>query len=90
MRLHANAAVSLKGRWELCRQVLSEERTLTEVAAAAGVSVRCARKWAARDRAEGELGLLDRSSAPRSIPQRPSEQRVQVIAALRRLRFTGP
>jgi transposase InsO family protein len=40
--------------------------------------------------AEGELGLLDRSSAPRSIPHRTSEQRVQMIAALRRLRFTGP
>ncbi len=33
---------------------------------------------------------MDRSSAPRSIPHRTSEQRVQAIAALRRLRFTGP
>src|SRR5207302_408356 len=41
-------------------------------------------------RAEGELGLLDRSSAPESIPHRTSERRVQAIAALRRLRFTGP
>jgi transposase InsO family protein len=44
----------------------------------------------ARYRAEGELGLLDRSSAPRSIPHRTSEQRIEAIAALRRLRFTGP
>jgi hypothetical protein len=43
-----------------------------------------------RYRAEGELGLLDRSSAPSSIPHRTSEERVQAIAALRRLRFTGP
>ena len=43
-----------------------------------------------RYRAQGELGLLDRSSAPRSIPRRTSEQRVQALAALRRLRFTGP
>ena len=63
---------------------------LAEAAEAAGVSVRCARKWVARYRAEGELGLLDRSLAPRSIPHRASEQRVQAIAALRRLRFTGP
>jgi transposase InsO family protein len=90
MRLHANAALSLKGRRELCRRVVEDERTLTEAAEAAGVSVRCARKWVARYRAEGELGLLDRSSAPRSIPHRTSEQRVQAIAALRRLRFTGP
>jgi transposase InsO family protein len=33
---------------------------------------------------------LDRSSAPRSIPHRTEEERVQAIAALRRLRFTGP
>jgi transposase len=46
---------------------------LSEAAEAAEVSVRCARKWVARYRAEGELGLLDRSSAPRSIPHRTSE-----------------
>jgi hypothetical protein len=69
---------------------MSGERTVTEAAEAAEVSVRCARKWVGRYRAEGQLGLLDRSSAPRSIPHRTSEQRVQAIAALRRLRFTGP
>ena len=90
MKLHANAALSLKGRRVLCRRVVERERTLSEAAAAAEVSVRCARKWVARYRNEGELGLLDRSSAPRSIPHRTSEQRVQAIAALRRLRFTGP
>ena len=52
--------------------------------------VRCARKWVGRYRLEGELGLLDRSSAPGSIPHRTSEQRVEAIAALRRVRFTGP
>jgi transposase InsO family protein len=90
MNLHANAALSLKGRRELCRRVVEGERTVSEAAAAAEVSVRCARKWVTRYRQEGELGLWDRSSAPRSIPHRTSEQRVQAIAALRRLRFTGP
>ena len=90
MKLHANAALSLKGRRELCRRVIEGERTLSEAAIAAEVSVRCARKWVGRYRAEGELGLLDRSSAPWSIPHRTSERRVQAIAALRRLRFTGP
>ena len=90
MNLHANAALSLKGRRELCRVVVERERTLTQAAEAAGVSVRCARKWVGRFRAEGELGLLDRSSSPRSIPHRTSDQRVEAIAALRRLRFTGP
>jgi transposase InsO family protein len=90
MNLHANAALSLNKRRDLCRRVVLEGWTLTKAAAAAEVSVRCARKWVGRYRAEGELGLLDRSSTPDSIPHRTSEQRVQAIAALRRLRFTGP
>ena len=90
MKLHANAALSLKGRRELCRRVVEGERTVSEAAEAAEVSVRCARKWVDRYRAEGELGLLDRSSAPHRIPHRIGEQRVQAIAALRRVRFTGP
>jgi transposase InsO family protein len=90
MNLHRNAALSLKGRRELCRRVVEGERTLSEAAAAAEVSVRCARKWVGRYRTDGELGLLDRSSAPHSIPHRTSERRVEAIAALRRLRFTGP
>ena len=52
-----------------------------------------ARKWVGRYRGEGEAGLRDRSSAPHRIPHRTSEQRVAAIAAiaaLRRLRFTGP
>jgi transposase InsO family protein len=70
--------------------VVAGERTLSEAAEAAEVSVRCARKWVERYRAEGELGLLDRSSAPHAVPHRTSEQRTEAIAALRRLRFTGP
>lgn len=90
MKLHANAALSLKGRRQLCQRVIDEQWTVSEAAEAAEVSVRCARKWVGRYRAEGELGLLDRSSAPNSIPHRTSEHRIEAIAALRRLRFTGP
>jgi transposase InsO family protein len=43
-----------------------------------------------RYRAEGEVGLLDRSSAPATVTNRTCERRVAAIAALRRLRFTGP
>jgi transposase InsO family protein len=90
MNLHANAALSLNKRRLLCQRVVDEAWTVTEAAEAAEVSVRCARKWVGRYRVEGESGLLDRSSAPRCIPHRTSEERVQAIAALRRLRFTGP
>jgi transposase InsO family protein len=89
MDLHANAALSLNKRRLLCRRVLDEQWTVTKAAAAAEVSVRCARKWVARYRQDGELGLLDRSSAPRRVANRTPEERVAAIAALRRLRFTG-
>jgi transposase InsO family protein len=90
MNLHANAALSLNRRRLLCERVVDDAWTVTKAAEAAEVSVRCARKWVGRYRAEGQLGLFDRSSAPRRIPHRTSEERVQAIAALRRLRFTGP
>jgi transposase InsO family protein len=90
MDLHANAALSLNKRRLLCRRVVEERWTLAKAAAAAEVSVRCARKWVARYRCDGEFGLLDRSSAPAVVANRTAEDRVQAIAALRRLRFTGP
>ena len=90
MKLHANAALSLNGRRQLARRIVDQDWTVVEAAAAAEVSVRCARKWAGRYRLEGERGLFDRSSAPSRIPHRTPAQRIEAIAALRRLRFTGP
>jgi transposase InsO family protein len=89
MQLHGNAALSVKKRLVLCRRVVEEGWTLTKAAEAAEVSVRTARKWVRRYRAQGEAGLVDRSSTPRRQPTRTAERRVQAIAALRRLRMTG-
>jgi transposase len=89
MKLHGNARLSPKGRLLLCRRVLEGGWSLTAAASAAGVSERTASKWLGRYRAEGELGLVDRSSAPASVPGRTEETRVEVIASLRRLRMTG-
>jgi transposase InsO family protein len=63
--------------------------TLTAAAEAAGVSVRCCRKWVGRYQLQGEAGLLDRSSAPRRVANRTPAERIEVIVALRRLRFTA-
>ncbi len=63
--------------------------TLAAAAAAAGVSLRCARKWVGRYRREGEAGLCDRSSAPRQVANRTPADRVAVIVLLRGLRFTA-
>ena len=90
MKLHANAPLGPKGRAVMVRRVVEDGLTLTEAAGAAGVSVRCAGKWVRRYRTEGESGLLDRSSAPTLVANATPEDRVQAIAALRRLRLTGP
>jgi len=54
MKLHANAALSLKKRLLLARRVVDQGWTLTEAAAAAEVSERTAGKWSGRYRADGE------------------------------------
>ena len=89
MKLHANARLSVKGRELLVDRIENAGWSLTKAAEAAGVSDRTAHKWLARYRAEGPAGLLDRSSAPVVVPNRTDEQRIEVIASLRRLRFTG-
>jgi transposase InsO family protein len=89
MKLHANAALSWSGRRRLVERVVVEGMALRAAAAAAGVSVRCARKWVARYRAEGAAGLADRSSAPRRVANRTPADRVAAIVALRRLRMTA-
>jgi transposase InsO family protein/transposase len=89
MKLHANAALSLTQRRRMVRRVLEQGWSIKAAAAAAETSSRTCGKWVSRYRREGECGLLDRSSAPEQVANRTDEQTVQVIAALRRLRFTG-
>jgi transposase InsO family protein len=89
MKLHANAELSLNKRRRLVERV-EQGWTLTKAAEAAEVSVRTTGKWVGRHRAEGEPGLLDRSSRPHSSPTATPEERVQLIALLRRsTRMTG-
>jgi transposase InsO family protein len=89
MKLHANAALSLKKRRLLVQRVVDEGWSLTKAAEAAEVSEPTARKWVGRYLAEGEAGLLDRSSAAHEVHNRTPEERIGVICALRRLRMTG-
>jgi transposase InsO family protein len=90
MKLHGNAALSLKGRRRMVVAVVEQARSIAEAAEAAGVSYRTCSKWVRRYLAQGEVGLLDRSSAPGRVHNRTDEQTVQLLAALRRLRFTAP
>jgi transposase InsO family protein len=71
-------------------RVLEQGWSIKAAAAAAETSPRTCGKWVSRYRASSESGLLDHSSAPQLVANRTDEQRIQAIAALRRLRFTGP
>jgi transposase InsO family protein len=89
LKLHANARTCPHSRRLAVNRVEVQGWTLAAAAEAAGVSVRTISKWRRRYRAEGEQGLLDRSSAPAQLPLRTGEQRIALIAALRRLRMSG-
>jgi transposase InsO family protein len=89
MRIHANARTCPNSRRLLVRRIEEEGWSLMAAAEAAGISERSARKWRDRWRAEGEEGLLDRSSAPRRVPSRTPQASIEAIAALRRLRMTA-
>ena len=90
MTLHSNARTCPRSRRLLAERVLVEGWSLAVAAEAAGVSERTAWKWVDRFRREGEAGLADRSSAPRSVPGRTPAEREQLIVLLRELRFTSP
>ena len=89
MKLHANAALGPRGRRTMVLRVLERGWSRRQAASAAGVSERTCAKWIRRFLAEGEAGLLDRSSAPHSIPHRTPEGLVEAIVGLRKLRMTG-
>jgi transposase InsO family protein len=89
MKIHGNARTCPHSRLLLCRRVLEQGWSRARAAEAAGVSGRTAAKWLARYRAEGEVGLADRSSAPGKVANRTAEERVELLAALRRLRMTA-
>jgi transposase InsO family protein len=89
MQVHARARLTPKGRALVVERVLKHGWSARAAAEAAGVAERTVYRWVARYRAEGEAGLLDRPSAPHSIPHRTPSERVAAILALRRLRMTS-
>jgi len=89
MKLHGNARTCPKSRQLLVERIEGRGYSLAQAAQAAGVSERTAYRWLKRWREEGVRGLADRSSAPKRIPHRTPPDRVQAIAALRRLHMTA-
>ena len=81
MNIHKNARLTPHGRALLVSRMLAGGLRPEEAAQASGVSVRTAYKWLRRFREEGEAGLADRSSRPKSCPHAlPIAVREQVIA----------
>jgi transposase-like protein len=90
MRLHANAALTLRQRRRMVRLVCEQGWSVADAAAEFKTSQKTCSKWVARYRQASEAGLLDRSSACLVVANRTPKRRVEAIAALRRLRMTGP
>ena len=86
---HRNARLTVHGRRILVERVLSG-RPVAHVAAEMGISRPTAHKWVRRWRAEGEAGLHDRSSKPRTTPHRTPPAVEARVCRLRTDRKLGP
>lgn len=84
MNIHKNARLTLARRMELVGDVLGGRLAPCAAAAAYGVSLPTVRKWVGRYLAQGEAGLLDRSSRPQVSPRAISPAKALAIVELRR------
>lgn len=87
MELHGNARLTPFGRGLMCRRVREDSWTVADAAEAAGCSERTAYRWLQRYDA-GEA-MTDRSSRPKTCPNKTPVQLEREIERLRRLRFTS-
>lgn len=87
--MHGNARLTLWGRSELVARIEAGQ-PVAMVAEEMNVSRATAYKWWRRWREEGEAGLADRSSRPRSCPHRTSARLERRIVSLRQRRKLGP
>ena len=86
---HGNARTTFQGRL-LIVQRHGAGWPQAHIAKAMGISRKCVKKWLDRHAVEGEAGLHDRSSRPRSCPHRTSAEAEQRIIEVRRRERRGP
>ncbi|MER5411259.1 IS481 family transposase, partial [Streptomyces sp. NPDC002769] len=86
---HRNARLTVHGRRLLVERVRAG-RPVAHVAAEMGISRATAHKWIRRWRAEGEQGLHDRPSRPRTTPHRTAAAVEARVCRLRQDRKLGP
>lgn len=87
---HANAALTPRARLRLAQLVVDRGWTYAAAAKMFMVAPRTAKKWAERYRAEGVAGMADRSSRPRTCPNKTRPEVVRQIMRLRWPRRLGP
>ena len=87
---HANAALTPKARLRLAMLIVEDGWKPSVAAKMFMVSTVTARKWAARLRSEGPPGMVDRSSRPRSMPNKTPDHLKRQIVSLRWRRRLGP
>src|SRR4029079_1500152 len=80
---HRNARLTVHGRRLLVERIRGQGQAVAHVAKAMGISRQCAHRWVARFDAEGDAGLCDGSSRPRSTPTRPSPTVEAAVVAAR-------
>lgn len=87
---HANAALTPRARLRLAQLVVDRGWTYAEAAKMFMVAPRTAKKWADRYRAEGPAGMADRSSRPKTCPNKTRPEVVRQIVGLRWRQRLGP
>jgi len=87
MHSHPNARLTQKGRLRLVTQHLEHGRSLRELAAENGISLRCAYRWLARYRSGGPTSLADRRSVRRTQRRTLDPQQLQQAVNLRHQRL---
>jgi len=80
---HRNARLTVHGRRLLVQRVRDQGMPVAHVAKAMGISRQCAHRWVARFDAEGDAGLIDRSSRPHSMPTRTAADIEDRVVAAR-------
>ncbi len=86
---HGNARTTVHGR-KLIVERWQHGWKKAHIAAAMGISRQCVHTWIGRYQTEGEAGLADRSSRPRTSPRRTAVEMEERIVELRRRERRGP
>ncbi len=89
MNIHKNARLTPLRREEMALSVIEGRLSTAQASQAYGVSTKIVARWVERFKAEGRVGMADRSSRPRRLRAPTPDALVELIVALRRQRLTG-